>query len=76
MTDTKTTEETIWYDNTFEVYESRFGLFISKTKDGREIITSPTLEACVNATAFYLKGEQDGWPEPLSTYSGTVGGKL
>lgn len=70
------TEETTWYDDTFEVYESRFGLFISKTKEGREVITAPDLESCIDMTRFHLKGEQEGWPDPLSTYSGTVGGKL
>ena len=69
-------EEITWYDDTFRVYETRFGLFISVTKEDREVITAPTLEACVDMTRFHLKGEQEGWPEPLSVYEGTVGGKL
>lgn len=76
MTDTNPTEEIIWYDDTFKVKETRFGLFISETKEGREVITAPTSEACIIMTRFHLKGEQEGFPEPLSTHSGTVGGKL
>jgi len=66
------------YDDFFVVRESRFGLFISTTIEGREVITAPTLDACVVMTRFHLKGEQEGWPEgsTLSTYSGVVGGKL
>ena len=69
-------EEITWYDDTFKVFESRFGLFISELKDGRQVITAPTLESCINVTRFHLKGEQEGFPEPTTTYSATVGGKL
>ena len=33
-------------------------------------------ENCINATRFYLKGLQDGWPESEKTYESQVGGKL
>lgn len=69
-------EEITWYDDTFKVFETRFGLFISEMKNGRQVITAPTLESCIIMTRFHLKGEQEGFPEPLSVHSGTVGGKL
>ena len=71
-----TTEETTWYDDAFRVRESRYGLFVSVKKDGEEVITAPTLESCIEVTRFHLKGEQEGFPEPLSSYSGSVGVKL
>ncbi len=66
-----TTEETTWYDDAFRVRESRFGLFVSVTKEGREVITAPTLDSCVEVTRFHLKGEQEGFPEPLAAYANT-----
>jgi len=71
-------KDEILYDDFFVVRESRFGLFISTTIKGREVITAPTKESCIIMTRFHLKGEQEGWPEgsTLSTHSGVVGGKL
>ena len=69
------TEET-WYDDCFQVYLSRFKLWISKNKDGENIVTAPTKEECIRITRFYLKGKQEGFPESLSVKSGVVGGKL
>lgn len=69
-------EEITWYDDEFKVFKTRFGLFISELRDGKQIITAPTEESCVDMTRFYLKGLQDGFPEPLSSYSSVVGGKL
>lgn len=71
-------EEFFWYDDTFRVRESRFGLFISVMKDGREVITAPDEESCVRVTRFQLKGEQEGFPPECysKSYSATVGGKL
>ena len=71
-----TTEETTWYDEAFRVRESRYGLFVSVKKDGEEVITAPTLESCIEVTRFHLKGEQEGFPEPSSSYSNSVGVKL
>ena len=68
-----TIEETIWYDDTFRVRESRFGLFVSVKRDGKEVITAPTLESCINVTRFHLKGEQEGFPELESAYSASTG---
>lgn len=67
------TEETTWYDEAFRVRESRFGLFVSVKKDGVEVITAPTLESCIEVTRFHLKGEQEGFPDPLTTYKSTHG---
>lgn len=63
------TEQTTWYDDTFKVIKTRFGLYRSITKEDREVITAPTEESCVLATRFHLKGEQEGFPEPLSVRS-------
>lgn len=66
-----------WIDDCFRVYETRFGLWHSALKNGREVITALTKDACVSATRFHLKGEQDGWENTEKrTYEGTVGGKL
>ena len=67
-----TTEETIWYDEAFRVRETRFGLFVSVKKDGKEVITAPTLESCIEVTRFHLKGEQEGFPELESAYASSA----
>ena len=69
------------YDETFTVRRQRWGTHVSYSlTDNRELITSLTLESCVAATRFYLKGEQEGWDaigaESSQTYEGVVGGKL
>ena len=64
-------------DNAFTVTQSNIGTWKSFDTEGNPLITSPTEDACVNATRFYLKGKQDGGFTPASkTYDGTVGGKL
>jgi len=66
-----------WIDDCFRVYKTRFGVWQSETKEGRNIITSLTEESCISATRFQLKGEQDGWnSQDQVSYEGTVGGKL
>ena len=62
-------------DDTFEVTKERF-LYQSFDKEGKRLVAALTEEACIRATRFYLKGIQDGWPEPEKKFSGTVGGKL
>lgn len=67
------------YDEIFIVRKQRWGTHVSYSlTDDREIITSLTLESCVAATRFYLKGKQEGWPEgeKVKTYESVVGGKL
>lgn len=66
-----------WIDGCFRVYKTRFGVWHSESKEGRNLITSLTEEQCISATRFQLKGEQEGWDQETSVkYDGTVGGKL
>jgi len=62
-------------DDTFEVVKARF-LWHSYDKEGRGLVSALTEEDCIRSTRFYLKGLQEGWPEPEKKFSGTVGGKL
>ena len=63
-------------DDVFYVEQKKYGLWYSTDKDGNGLITSLTEESCISATRFYLKGRQEGWPEPEKVHEGTVGGKL
>ncbi len=63
-------------DDCFYIEQTSWKTWRSYNKEGKELITSLTEENCINATRFYLKGLQDGWPENQQTYEGTVGGKL
>ena len=67
-----------FYDgNAFYVEQKKYGLWQSHHEDGKGIITSLTEEECVRATRYYLKLKQEGAiNENVSTYSGTVDGKL
>lgn len=62
-------------DDTFEVVKARF-LWHSFNKEGKGLVSALTEQDCIRATRFYLKGLQDGWPEPERKFDGTVGGKL
>ena len=82
-TETQVTEETVtdqceWIDDCFRVYETRFKLWHSATKEGRELVTAMTKDVCIEMTRFHLKGEQEGWSEENSKVlnDGKVGGKL
>lgn len=55
-------------DDCFYVEEKKYGLWDSYDKDGKCIITALNEEECVRATRFYLKGQQEGWPDS-KTYS-------
>lgn len=71
-------EPKVW-DNLFTVRKQRWGTYVScSVADDRELITSLTLENCVAATRFYLKGLQEGWADSATerTYDSVVGGKL
>lgn len=70
--------EVNWIDDRFRVYETKYGLWHSVTKDGEELVTSLDKEGCISGTRFYLKGRQEGWPEESSRVlnDGKVGGKL
>jgi hypothetical protein len=63
-------------DDAFYVEQKSYGLWYSTDKDGNGLITSLTEQQCISATRFYLKGRQEGFPEPEKVHEGTVGGKL
>ena len=65
-------KEIIWYDDVFKVFETRFGLFTSELKDGRQVITALNHDSCVLMTRFHLKGEQEGFPEPIHVQDGPM----
>lgn len=62
-------------DDAFSVVKGRF-LYHSYDKEGKGLVSGLTEEHVTNMTRFYLKGLQEGWPEPEKTFAGTVGGKL
>ena len=47
-------------DETFYVWETRFGLWSTMTQKGRKMLTGLTREAVVDMTRWHLKCEQ-GW---------------
>ena len=63
------------YDDAFYVEKGRF-LWNSTDKDGKNLVSGLTEEACTRATRFYLKGLQEGWDDDTIKHEGTVGGKL
>ncbi len=63
-------------DDCFYVEQKKYGLWYSIDLEGKGLVTSLTEEQCVAATRFYLKGRQEGWPQPEKVHEGTVGGKL
>ena len=70
--------EYVWIDDCFRVYKTRFGLYSTVTKEGREMLTGITEESVVNMTRWHLKCEQDGTLEKYTRVVGDaiVGGKL
>lgn len=67
-----------WIDETFRVWETRFGMWQSETKEGRKMLTGLTKDVVVNMTRWHLKCEQDGTLEQYTRVvnSGVVDGKL
>jgi len=67
-----------WIDDCFRVWETRFGLWSTETKQGRKMLTGLTREAVVDMTRWHLKCEQDGTLDQHSWVVGDafVGGKL
>ena len=63
-------------DDAFYVEENKYGLWNSKDKEGKGLVMALTEDSCISGTRFYLKGRQEGFPEPEKTHEGTVGGKL
>ena len=64
------------YDDCLYVQQKKYGLWYSTDTEWNGLITSLTEELCVSATRFYLKGRQEGFPEPEKVHEGVVGGKL
>ena len=62
-------------DDCFYIEQKKYGLWDSTDLDGKGLITSLTEQSCIEATRFYLKGRQEGFPE-TKTYESEVGGKL
>jgi hypothetical protein len=62
-------------DGIFEVVKGRF-LWHSYDKEGKGLVSGLTEGSVIRMTHFYLKGLQEGWPEPEKKFAGTVGGKL
>ena len=69
-------ESTALVDGVFTVDKARWGTFRSYDHEGKGLITSLTEEACVNATRFYLKAQQEGFTDEATSYTGSVDGKL
>ena len=70
------TEHTTLIDGAFTIDKARWGTWRSYDAEGKELVTSLTEEACINATRFYLKAKQEGFTDGAAGYEGTVGGKL
>ena len=67
-----------WIDDCFRVWETRFGMWSSETKQGRKMLTGLDRENVIMMTRWHLKCEQEGWPEGSVRVvnNGVVGGKL
>ena len=63
-------------DDAFYVQQKPYGLWESSDLEGKGLITALTEESCISGTRFYLKGQQEGFPEPEKVHEGIVGGKL
>ena len=59
-------------DEVFYVWETRYGLFTTMTKEGREMITGGTKDGVIVMTRWHLKCEQDGTLEQYSTVVGSA----
>ena len=69
-------EITVLVDGAFTVDKAKWGTWRSYDAEGKELVTSLTESACINATRCFLKWKQEGFTEDSTGYDGTVGGKL
>ena len=60
-------------DEAFYVWETRYGLWSTETKEGRGMMTGPTRDSVVIMTRWHLKCEQDG---TLDQYTRVVGSSV
>jgi len=65
-------------DDVFYVWKTRYGLYSSMTKQGRNMMTGGTKDGVTVMTRWHLKCEQDGTLEQYTRVVGDafVGGKL
>ena len=65
-------------DECFYVWATRYGLFSSMTKQGRQMLTGAVRDNVIIMTRFHLQCEQEGWPEGSVRVvnDGIVSGKL
>jgi hypothetical protein len=49
-----------WIDECFRIEEKKYGTFCSYDREEKQLITSLTLENCINTTRYYLKLKQEG----------------
>lgn len=65
-------------DEVFYVWETRYGLYSTMTKEGRKMLTGGTKDSVVSMTRWHLKCEQDGTLEDYTYVVGDafVSGKL
>ena len=62
-----------WIDDCFRVWETRYGVWSTETKQGRRMLTGLTREAVVDMTRWHLKCEQEG---TLDDYTRVVGSAI
>ena len=65
-------------DEVFYVWKTRYGLYSSMTKQGRQMMTGATKDGVALMTRWHLKCEQDGTLEQYTRVVGDafIGGKL
>ncbi len=65
-------------DEVFYVWKTRYGLYSSMTKQGRQMMTGATKDGVTLMTRWHLKCEQDGTLEQYTRVVGDafIGGKL
>ena len=70
--------EVNWIDDAFYIRETRFGLYTSVLKNGKDFLTGGTYEGVLTMSRWHLKCEQEGTLEQYTRVvnSGVVGGKL
>jgi len=70
--------EVDWIDDIFYIRKTRFGLYTSVLKNGKDFLTGGTYEGVLEMTRWHLKCEQEGTLHLYSRVIGSaiVGGKL
>tara|TARA_B100001057_G_scaffold1563_1_gene1480 strand:+ start:79 stop:339 length:261 start_codon:yes stop_codon:yes gene_type:complete len=71
-------EGAILIDDVFYVWETRYGLHSTMTKEGRKMLTALKKDDAIMMTRWHLKCEQDGTMEQYTRVIGDsfVSGKL